>query len=315
MDSVRRFFAHQIFELQIRKAKGYAYQELFNAIMTRRYKEFTPIRPYGNQGDRKNDGYIPTTGTFFQVYAPNNPGEKLAEAAQKAADDFAGLKAHWHSKCPIRVFRFVFNDEFGGFRGSVVPLEDALATIASTNGITATTFLAKDLEDEAFALGLDDLQLVLGMIIPEPGLIANADYSAVRDVVEYVLNAAQPFVLPGSLVAPAFDKKIEFNGLSRNVAALLSTAAYQVDVVDDYFSSRSGTYRQDLRDHLAAIYAKERHLRTGSTAPGDTVFFAVLTAITPPSERMHKSVQDAALVVMAYYFEACDIFEDPNAAA
>jgi hypothetical protein len=314
MDSVRRFYAHRIFELQVRKAKGYAYQDLFNEIMSRTHKDFVPIRPYGNQGDRKNDGYIPATGTFYQVYAPNNPDEKLAEAAKKAADDFAGLKAFWDQTHPIRAYRFVFNDEYGGFRGSIVPLEKSLAKIASENKIDAAAFLAKHLEDEAFSLDLEGLQLVLGTIIPEPGLLEDADYSAVRDVVEYVLNMARPAVDPPRLVAPTFDRKLEFNGLSRNVAALLTPAAFQIEVVDDYFSSRSGAYRQVLRDHLAAIYVKERDSYTDGAVPGDRVFFAVLHAITPPSERMRKSVQDAALVVMAYYFEACDIFEDPNAA-
>jgi len=43
--------------------------------------------------------------------------------------------------------------------------------------------------------------------------------------------------------------------------------------------------------------------------------FYILDAITPqPPEanpRLVKELQDAALVVMAYFFEVCDIFEEP----
>ena len=81
---------------------------------------FIPIEPYGNVGDRKNDGYIPARGEFFQVYA-KNPEGKLASAAAKAKADFAGLNKHWQKKCPIKRYRFVFND---GFTGSVAPLEE-----------------------------------------------------------------------------------------------------------------------------------------------------------------------------------------------
>lgn len=312
MDPTRRFFARQMLELQVLRAKGYAFEEVFKAVMQRRYPAFTPIQPYGNLGDRKNDGYVPSTGTFYQLYSPKAPDEKLAAAAAKAKTDFDGLKKYWHSKYPIKVYRFVFNDRYGG---SVVPIEAALASIAKDHGVDARAFLAKDLEAEALQLDLFQLQDVLGTIIPEPGLLADADYFAVRDVVEHVLNVAAPIVPEGKLVAPEFDAKIKLNGLTDVVGRLLGAAALQTNVVDDYFSKRSGTLRQDLRDHLAAIYMNERKDAVAQGLTADTVFFGLLAATTPKSGGMKAAVQQAALVVMAYYFEACDIFEGPNAAA
>lgn len=51
------------------------------------------------------------------------------------------------------------------------------------------------------------------------------------------------------------------------------------------------------------------------TDPGETdlslndlVFFDILDSITPGQS---KRTQDAAIVLMAYFFESCDIFEDP----
>src|SRR4051794_18939977 len=123
-DRSRRFYARQIFELRIRQAKGESYQDLFNAVMQLRFPTFTPMRPYGNIGDRKNDGYIPETGVFYQVYAPKDPIESLGEAVKKAKEDFAGLYAYWNRTHPVREYRFAFNDEY---RGSVVPVEMALA--------------------------------------------------------------------------------------------------------------------------------------------------------------------------------------------
>jgi hypothetical protein len=312
MDATRRFFARQMLELQVHRAKGYGFENLFKAVMQRRYPAFTPLQPYGNLGDRKNDGYVPSFGTFYQLYAPKQPDEKLAAAAAKAKTDFDGLKKHWNAQCPIKVYRFVFNDQYGG---SVVPIEEAMASIAKVHGIDARPFLAKDLEAEALQLDLFQLQDVLGMLIPEPGLLADADYFAVRDVVEHVLNVATPVVPEGKLVAPAFDAKIKLNGLTDVVGRLLGAAALQTNVVDDYFSKRSATLRQALRDHLAAIYVKERNGATGQSLSSDAVFFGLLEATTPKSAVMKASVQQAALVVMAYYFEACDIFEGPNAAA
>jgi len=39
------------------------------------------------------------------------------------------------------------------------------------------------------------------------------------------------------------------------------------------------------------------------------IFFDVLNSVVPDNS---KRTQDAALVLMAYFFESCDIFEDPN---
>ena len=309
---MQRFFARALLELRLRQSRGTAFEHLFVAVMQRRFAGFTPIEPFGSIGDRKNDGYVPATGTFYQLYAPKNPDESVGKAAQKAMRDFAELRRFWHARCPIREYRFTFNDHYGG---SVVPLEAALLEIARVHGLTARPFLCKDVESEALQLPLYELQDVLGTVFPEPGLLPDANYEAVRSVVEHVLNAAAPSIPPGRLVAPGLDEKIRFNGLSRGIGLLLAAAALQSGVVDDYYSKRSGTYRQDLRDHLAALYAAERDAAAENGSGPDAVFVAVLGAVTPPADRMAAAVQNAALVVMAYYFESCDIGEVPDAPA
>ena len=42
---------------------------------------------------------------------------------------------------------------------------------------------------------------------------------------------------------------------------------------------------------------------------GDRVFFLLLNDIVPGAT---KQVQDAAIVLIAYFFEKCDVFEDPS---
>ncbi len=305
-----RFFARQIFELRVRRAKGEAFQELFNAVMQLRYPDFIPMRPYGDVGDRKNDGYLRNSGTFFQVYAPRDPTRSIAQAAKKAQDDFAGLFAHWNATHALRAYQFAFNDEYGG---SVVPIEDALAAISQANSIPTRVFLAKDLEAEAFELPMEKLERAIDTVLPDPGEIADADYEAVRDVISHVMHSDAPNPRARKLLAPDFAIKLKFNGLSEDVADLLRVAARQSDVVGNFFSNRSGTHRQDLRDHLAEIYAHARQRAKKNTATSDAIFFDVLDAMQPPSRRNNRQIQNAALIVMAYYFEACDIFEAPDA--
>ena len=54
------------FKLRCYEASGDDFQRLFEDIMERARPGFVRIRPYGNIGDRKCDGFLPADGTIFQ---------------------------------------------------------------------------------------------------------------------------------------------------------------------------------------------------------------------------------------------------------
>lgn len=204
----------------------------------------------------------------------------------------------------------VFND---GFNGSIAPLEAALLDIASKHSIETGPFLSSDLLRETLSLKDGEIFKVLNSIVPSPGFLPDADYAAVRDIVNFVLESSQKLTDAGSLSTPALLDKIQFNKLSPEVGMILANGARQINVISDFFANRAGYHRQVLRNHLAKIYSEEKSqiLKRGKWA--DRLFFRVLDRITPPARHMEKAVQDAALVVMSFYFEACDVFEAPNA--
>lgn len=321
MDATSKLLARKMFRLRVYEAKGDEFQNLFEKVMQYRHSDFTPIKPYGNSGDRKNDGYIPSAGTYFQVYAPETPEKKTtaATAANKAAVDFKGLKAYWHKLCPVRLFRFVFNDEFRGCPPSVA---EALLRIKRDHKIDSGLFLAKDLEDEAMQCSRDQLMDLVNSPIPDASPLESVDFGVLREVIRHVLEKKTPIALDGILEAPDFDDKIAFNGLTKGVATLLTVGSYQSEAVADYFSNNSTFARQQLRNHLSAMYTlgreRLRKKKVSKDDLGDMVFIDLLNQIMPPgrgvSSRLRADAQAAALVVMAFYFEACDIFESPNAA-
>jgi hypothetical protein len=71
---------------------GAEFQHFFEDIMQKAFPDFQKIRPYGKEGDGGNDGYIKKLGAYYQVYAPNTPSIKEAEAAEKLTNDFEKLK-------------------------------------------------------------------------------------------------------------------------------------------------------------------------------------------------------------------------------
>ena len=55
------------FRLACHERTGADFQRFFEDIMVRHDPSFTPVKPHGNQGDWKNDGWLPSTGTVFQL--------------------------------------------------------------------------------------------------------------------------------------------------------------------------------------------------------------------------------------------------------
>ena len=147
------------------------------------------------------------------------------------------------------------------------------------------------------------------------------EFRLLREVINHVLAMRKPNPLAGILDAPDFDEKIKFNGLSRGFATLLTYASFQSEAVADYFSKNSTYARQQVRDHLSSLYsASKTRLKTVAAADGfaDLVFVNILQAVTPRPKIATSAqlaiAQEAAIIVMAFYFEACDIFESPDAA-
>jgi len=93
----------------------------------------------------------------------------------------------------------------------------------------------------------------------------------------------------------------------------LNVGSYQAGVLEGYFELNTDFTKQELRHTLNDMYkealAKDFNPGEKDLSVNDLVFFDILDFVTPGQS---KRRQDAAIVLMAYFFESCDIFEDPK---
>ena len=156
MEAIDRKYLWLQFWNEIYQKNATSFQSFFTDIMQEAYPDFQKIRPYGNQGDRGNDGYRPDEGIYYQVYAPETPQEKEAAAARKLKRDFETLKENWDQISKIRKFYFVFNDKGSGVS---IEIERSLAELRNANpNIAFDKFTPKDLEDVFFSLKPDQMR-------------------------------------------------------------------------------------------------------------------------------------------------------------
>jgi hypothetical protein len=312
-----KLLARVFFKLKIIQADGAAYETLFGHVMDYSRPAFTKIRPYGNQGDRGNDGYENEHGRYFQVFAPEKPKASIKAAIEKAHTDFRDkLIPHWGSFCEVKEYYFVFNDKY---QGCTFDIEKKLAEIKQSHKLTeACVYLAKHLEDECLNLKEDQILLIVGGI-PKLESSTKLEYSILKEVIDHIQNTPPELLNKSNLTVPDIDEKIKFNQLNL-FERHLKAKQLETWQVDDYFSNNSDYAKQELREHLAGYYAEslikfpDAMMDKSDTSIGDLRFAFILDKISPatkntPHDRLRR---DAALIIMAKYFETCDIFEEPK---
>lgn len=162
MNDISLAIARNMFHLQIHEADGQRFEDLFAKIMGYKYQNFQAVKAFGNIGDRKNDGWIESENTYFQVYAPFDVSKSINDAVSKLRKDFEGLYQHWNSLCEIKKFYFVLNDKY---KGAPPQLQQEMLKIKSEFGLDAAkVFVAKDLEFDLFSLREDLILSVVGHI-------------------------------------------------------------------------------------------------------------------------------------------------------
>ena len=145
MNTIDKHYITIQFKLQIYEKNGTEFQSFFESIMKKSFPDFQTIRPYGNKGDGGNDGYIKTSGIYYQVYSPLTPKINESKAAKKLKEDFYKLKDIWDKISQINEYNFVFNDKYNG---STQELEKTITELKKNNpNIEFKLLLAQDLEN------------------------------------------------------------------------------------------------------------------------------------------------------------------------
>ena len=297
MNTQEKTLARHLFQNKILKADGQAFEDIFTAIMNYKEAGFQSVKPWGNIGDRKNDGYIKTNGIFYQVYAPEDIRKSYTDIVNKLKTDFDGLKSQWN---PVNEFYFVVNDKYKGVNADS---EQAIQEIKEKHNLNDAGFLtAKDMENILFALDDDQIFLIAGNI-PDPAAIKQLDYSILNEVIGYIMKLRLDKGDMAKVILPNLDEKIKFNNLSELIACLLNNGYFQLHFLNEYLSNNSDFLADSLRDKMNEIYTQEKNEKNG-----DDLFWAIVDCASPKAEQMY---QTSVIVIMSKYFETCDIFEEP----
>lgn len=298
MDRVRQLIYEKDFKILFLESNGDAFQHLFETLMSKRYPgDFEPCKPWGNQGDEKNDGYLPSARTLFQVYAPEQVVS--ARAVAKINADFAGALEHW-----AKYFdRWVFVHNQRALPPDVIK---ALADLRAANPHLTIEHWGYEALLKVFReLALADLESWFGVAYSNEDR-SQVGYADLKAVVEHVKFAsASPSVAP----KPVPMGKIEFNQLSPEVAGVIKLAMEKVRLVEGFFAG----WRDPLFAARIAVAFKARYVELRAVEPAmhPDLIWGELEDWAGYNATRHPREKAAIHAVLAWLFGNCDIFEEP----
>jgi len=296
MDDLTRAFYELSFENSFLKKRGNAFQDFFSEIMEKRYPgDFVRVRPWGNVGDRKNDGYLRSERTLFQVYAPNEM--KARETISKVQEDFNGALPYWKEYFDTWVFVHNSRDGLG---------PDVTKTLLDIDAINPQVQVGhwgyEELRQEVFTLGEADLASLLG---PAPTMknMLQLGFDSLQIVLSAIVRESPS---PDQYIRPVPPNKLSANALSHHTATLLNAGMIRADLVGKFFNQ---WHDPTLGNEIAEAFKREyERLRSQNLLP-DRIF-QQLWRFAGGVERGAPDHEAAVLAVLAYLFEKCEIFEE-----
>lgn len=299
MDAVGRLFALQTLHLRWLTTTGIAFQDLFADLMQNAWpQDFQKVKPYGRTGDMKCDGYWKSRRCVFQCYGPASMKER--EVIAKIRRDLDGAVVHWQGR--IAEWAFVHNDK-EGLSPNVVQVLDDLRLAYPRIKIAEWAWPQAR---EQFERLSDKAIVELYGHPPTAKLVDQLGFAELRPVVEQIAKAsAAPLA---ELSSPPSVRKLEKNLLDQASADFLQIGRRQVRLVEDYFAQH---HDPRLGDQIAAaMHAHYRMLVDTGEDPNKVLVLLQRFAGWDCGET--NSHNAAVLAVVTYFFDRCDIFEDPD---
>lgn len=281
---------------RIQTLRGLAFQDFFSDVAEHAFPgDFVRVRPAGKIGDKKCDGYLPSSNRVYACYAPRDLKPKALQS--KIMEDFDGAIDNWPD---IQEWCFVHNDTDGLDAGSL----ELLNNIGKDNPKIAIQILNPlDIKTLILGLSADSLVDLFGEAADSRAM-TRFGYPEIEAIVDAVSAANDGEIAPADIIAPS-SKKLVHNALGGDIAELLKLGEVKAPQFRRYFSETS----KEMQGESIANWfrAKYRSLEENGYEPSHIFHELVHDAggLTRP-----KNEQAAVLGLLSYLFHTCDIFRD-----
>jgi hypothetical protein len=295
MDEFSRQWYLKCFEVAFLRSNATEFQTLFTRIMEQAHtNDFTQVRPWGNIGDQKCDGWLASEKRLFQVYAPNDFTRVKTE--EKMDEDFTGAVTHWKNQ--FDHWTFVHNA-----RDGVPPfvLQKILTYKEAHPAIGFVPWGYVELAEKVKVLKKDQLIPLFGFA-PSSSAMQSVRFEDIEQVLQHLMAAEAPTLVD---LRPVPKDKLEANKFSDDVQSFLVLGMRKSHLVGDFFKKHSNPRYGDA---LAHQFSRKYIALKLNGLNSDEIFWE-LRGFAGANDAKSDKEQAAALALLSHFFEECDIFE------
>lgn len=300
MDADARLFAVRTVRLQWLEARGVEFQKLFADLMESAWpQDFQRVSPYGGSlGDLKCDGYWNSQKCVFQCYGPVSMRER--DVIRKIKEDLSGAITHWHGR--MARWAFVHNHS-DGLTARVVQLLDDLRK--ENPDLKIEEWAWPQVRDQVYRLSDEAISDLYGYQ-PMSNSADQPSFDDLRPVVEQIAKGEPELVTAlGNLPSV---KKLDRNDFDADSRDFIRLGRQRVSLVADYFEEHPDAM---LGDRIARAMQVQYQMLTRSGLDPSRVLLRLqqFAGWGLGDTNNHFA---AVLGVITYFFDRCEIFEDPN---
>lgn len=294
-----RMYVKFVYRELMASLHGDAFEDFFHRLMSARYADFVQVRTHGNLGDLGADGLRLHNGRLYACYAPE------VFDAVKVGGKFGGDLAKALRKRPgeFKAFVFVYNDA----RGLHPEVTRLLAQARRDHpAIEFEPMGPPHLLRKLFDLLRHEIEDLLRAPIQVENLVYGVGLEDLAPLLQHLVEnrrRANGRATPREVSA----LKMDYNALSDDDQEMLRLGMRHTHLVEQYYQ---GVTDVTERDEVAADFnAYYRQMAEQHQNPDEVV--TELQKYVAGNQRGRAGTEIALWVVLAYFFETCDIFQEP----
>lgn len=291
---------HAQFTMRFTTLTGSAFEDFVTALLGDFHPGFINPRPVGRMGDYGCDG-ITYDGDVAYACFGYLPGRGERELAAKIEGDFQRAKSKWSS---FTQWTFVTNVGPGPEATQrLIQLRQAHAKEA-LRPITLNLWQCKELWNSCAS------KLTVEQLDPHfPGVPEAADVQlhAIVPLLQALGSDQPPPFDSGSEIRPVPESKMDFNRIPLATRIEFQVGREHAPRIHAWYSAQEDP---TLRDRHAVRF---REIYGQASANGENVIERLYIALAGQNFRLRSDRANAAYAVTAYFFDECEIFEEPPA--
>ena len=286
------------------------FEDFFCKIMKADNDDFRRVKPQGKLGDYGCDGYIPSTRTFYMCYSPEtmNTDSVNQNGKNKITHDLERIVQQWPD---VEHLRYVLNDKYSGIGPELNQLIDSL--IEKYKKYDLNLFSMESLKEIFLRLPTDKKEEIVGYcpdLSKMDPLAETFSYDAISKIIEYLDKNTAAYYKEDLLIVPDLSEKITFNKLSDRAAEILNRQKIYIPYVEEFFCKNQEYDKDKLKNQLSRLYSEAcATIPEGDKTFADSRFFYLFDCIC--FNKKSWTIVDNTFVIIALFFESCDIFEAP----